>query len=63
MAINVESFVAVVVLGSDDLQRRSTQLHWVTIFLLKPSFKLGFRPNFGLKPNQHINVKWQHIRF
>jgi len=25
--------------------------HWVTIFPLKPSFKLGFKPNFGLKPN------------
>jgi len=21
------------------------------IFQLKPSFKLGFKPNFGLKPN------------
>jgi len=26
-------------------------MHWVTICLLKPSFKLGFKPNFGLKPN------------
>jgi len=25
--------------------------HWVTIFPLKPSFKLGFKRNFSLKPN------------
>jgi len=33
------------------------------IFCWNQSFQLRFRPDFGLKPNQHKKVKWQCIRF
>ena len=29
----------------------SFRKQWVTFFQLKQSFKLGVKPNFGLKPN------------